>query len=194
MSPKKKTVGVTEFGRMIGVSHVAVLHAIHRGRLKNSVTVDPKTNRKRIDVEAGKKEWGFNTDHDHNRNGGAGGRPRRAREGPPDLFGDPTESKPRAPDIATFEGKSVAEWTVHGRAIAVRNEELDLAEREGRLLDVDIERAEWFLRARRARDALLAIPDRIAGTLAAESRQDVCFALLKREIEQACEELARDER
>jgi hypothetical protein len=68
--------------------------------------------------------------------------------------------------------------------------ELDLAEREGQLVEAQKERAAGFEEARRWRDLLLGIPVRIAADLAAESDPAAVSIILERALVEALTGLA----
>ena len=74
-------------------------------------------------------------------------------------------------------------------ALAVR-EELRNRKIEGELVSRSEIEAQWFKVGRQVRDALMNIPARVAGLVAAEKKQDKCFAILEKEIRQALEGLA----
>jgi hypothetical protein len=78
------------------------------------------------------------------------------------------------------------------RQIAVlkrRMLELDVAEREGQLVEVEAIQKAIFERGRRVRDLLMGIPVRIAADLAAEADPAAVGILLEREMVQALEGL-----
>lgn len=187
-------LNVSDFARHVGVSHAAVHHAIKRGRLSKSISKDAK-GRTWVDVAIGSREWGGNADLEQRRNDGAGGRPAQptSKSGQASLFpgADPVSDRPL---VAEFGGKTIAQWKATQMALQTRNEQLDLAEREGKLADVAKIKAEWFTRVRRARDRLLIIADRIDGQCAAESDQARVHALIDAEIRAALEELTADGR
>lgn len=188
-------VNITDFARRVGVTGPAVHHAIAKGRLKDSVSENDR-GKKRIELEVGLREWTANAEADKKRNQGAGGRPRErasGRSGQAGLFPDAEEP---AFTPAEFGGKTIAQWKAANMAIATKNAQLDLAEREGKLADVDSIAAEWFALCRRARDRLLIIADRIAGDVGAELGQakERVHAMIDREIREALTELTTDGR
>lgn len=65
--------------------------------------------------------------------------------------------------------------------------ELELGRRRGRLVEKAKVEQEAFRVGRLMRDALLGLPDRLAGVLASESNQQKIHALLTKEIRQALE-------
>ena len=71
---------------------------------------------------------------------------------------------------------------------------LDLDERNGVLVRADEVRVGAFNMARKTRDQLIALPERVATTLAATSDPAEVQRLLEDEIERICEELTDAER
>lgn len=75
----------------------------------------------------------------------------------------------------------------HFRAELAR---LDFEERIGKLVDKTLTEAEAFRIGRLVRDAVLNVPSRLAGILAAESDQRKVHELLEKELRQALEVIA----
>lgn len=67
--------------------------------------------------------------------------------------------------------------------------ELDYRKRSGELVEVAAVEKEAFRVGRQVRDALMALPDRLAGVLAAESNQHEVHAILLKEVHQSLEAL-----
>lgn len=67
--------------------------------------------------------------------------------------------------------------------------QLDLALRAGHLYEKEAMDKAMFERGRQVRDALLSIPDRVAGIIAAEMDQTKVHALLYKELHQALVDL-----
>jgi phage terminase Nu1 subunit (DNA packaging protein) len=74
----------------------------------------------------------------------------------------------------------------------MRLAELELEQREGKLVEADVVQREAFKAARQVRDALLNLPDRVAGVLAAETNQFKVHQMLTKEIRRALEDLKFD--
>lgn len=176
---------IRDFAVHIGVTHPAVIKAIQEGRLLHSVAYDAK-ERPRIDPVRGAEEWEARTDHDRRRSEGAGGRPRQDS-----LFdGGERKQEEGAPKSAGFQGKSLADWRAMNLALQARQEQLDLQVREGKLVDLETTRAEWFTRVRAVRERLLLIADRLSGPCAAETNQHVVRQLIDGEIRLALTQLS----
>jgi hypothetical protein len=67
---------------------------------------------------------------------------------------------------------------------------LDFEERSGKLVDADQVRAQIFALGRRAREALLGLPDRLAPVLAGESDPAEIHRLLAQELTTCLAELS----
>jgi phage terminase Nu1 subunit (DNA packaging protein) len=67
--------------------------------------------------------------------------------------------------------------------------EMEVKEKRGQLVDINIVKQTFFSKARIIRDQMLNIPSRIAPILAAESDQFIVENLLKTEISKVLEEL-----
>jgi len=72
-----------------------------------------------------------------------------------------------------------------------RLRELDYKVRTGELVSVDEVRVVAYNTARRSRDLLLAIPDRISAVLAGLSETSEVHRVLSEEIRRVCEELSQ---
>lgn len=157
-----------------GVSLAAVLKAISEERLKASVR--RKGPGYQIDVAQADAEWAANTDS-------GTGAPAHAknRQAEPD-------------DIEAEDGQPItyAEARAQHERFKARLAQLELEQREGKLVEADAVRRESFRVARIVRDALLNLPDRVAGELAAETNQFKVHQRLVQEIRRALEDLKLD--
>lgn len=89
------------------------------------------------------------------------------------------------PAIGSFSAEQTRE-----RHFRARLAELEFNERVGTLVEAEKVQAEAFRMARLVRDAVLNVPSRLAGILAAESDQRKVHDLLEKELRQALESLA----
>lgn len=161
------------YAKRRGVTHAAVLKAITEERLKESV-------RKRgpgyqIDPELADREWALNTDS-------GTGYPAHASRSP--------ETTPGAPETGGGDLPiSYAEARAQHERFKARLAQLELEQREGKLVEAEAVKREAFRVARLVRDALLNLPDRVAGELAAETNQFKVHQRLSHEIRRALEDL-----
>lgn len=165
-------------------SHTAVQHAIRDGRI-SFVLVG---THKMIDPAVADGEWEDNTDQSKPRNQRIG-RPKGKRlpdapETPMDLDG--TGRSGGGNGTASGYAKARAAREVY----AAQSAKLALDERMGRLVRSEEVHMAGFNAARRARDQLMAIPERMSTTLAALLDPGEVQRVLEDEIERICEELS----
>ena len=89
--------------------------------------------------------------------------------------------------------KSFAEAQARERHFKAKLAELEYEERAGKLVEVEKVEAEAFRIGQQVRDAILNVPSRLSGIVAAESDQRKVHDLLERELRQALEALAVDD-
>ena len=159
----KTLLSVTAYAARRGVSRQAVNKAIREGRISR----DPGGM---IDVERADAAWRNNTSHV------GGARPRAGRR-------ESVEHQNGLPSLLSSNTITSA-WQA-------RLTRLEFEEREGRLVDVVQVRAQVFEAARRTRDLILAIPDRLAPVIAAESDPAAVHGLVTAELRRALDELPR---
>ena len=178
---KQELISQREYARRRGISHVAVQRAVAAGRIS---TVGGKIDPTRAD-----DEWSRNTDQSKPRNR-ITGRPKHAR-----VPGEP--SQPMDLEEAR-DGTGTA--TGYARARAARElylaqlAKIELDRQRGILVRADEVRLGAFNMARKARDQLIALPERIAAALAATADAAQVQRLLEEEIETICQEIADAER
>lgn len=157
-----------------GVSLAAVLKAISEERIKASVR--RKGPGYQIDVAQADIEWQQNTDSGQ-------GAPAHAknRQDQPEPAGD---AEPEDGEPITY-----AQARAQHERFKARLAQLELEQREGKLVEADAVKRESFRTARLVRDALLNLPDRIAAELANETNQFKVHQRLVSEIRRALEDL-----
>lgn len=157
-----------------GVSLAAVLKAISEERIKASVR--RKGPGYQIDVAQADVEWQQNTDSGQ-------GAPAHAknRQDQPEPTGDH--------DTEDGEPITYAQARAQHERFKARLAQLELEQREGKLVEADAVKRESFRTARLVRDALLNLPDRIAAELANETNQFKVHQRLVSEIRRALEDL-----
>ncbi|MBS0183603.1 MAG: hypothetical protein JSS39_14510 [Nitrospira sp.] len=102
--------------------------------------------------------------------------------------GDPLDTDPHDSPLQSFSEAQTRE-----RHFKAKLAELEFLERSGSLVSVEKVEAEAFRIGRQVRDALLNLPDRLAGVFAAETDQRKIHDSLTKEIRQALEALAEGE-
>ena len=176
---KQELISQREYARRLGVSHTAVQVAIASGRIS--------TIGGRIDRAVADRQWRENTDQSKPRNRITGApRHRRRPDEPPrpvgifatmDAEGDPAA-------VAGYARARAARELYQAQLAKI---ELDL--RRGILVRADEVRLRAFGRARKARDLLIALPDRVAATVAATAEPAEVRRILEDEIEHICREI-----
>lgn len=171
-----KGLSIREYARhrraagLRGGSPWGVQKALKAGRIQTNA--DGK-----IDPEQADAQWEASTDA-----GRGDGRPEPARQ---------THRAPPAPPIAASgNAPSYAVSRAVREAYSARLTKLTYEERSKILIDASRVQAEAFRRARDTRDALLAVPGRLAAILAAETDPAVVEARLTEELRIVLEVLA----
>jgi hypothetical protein len=176
---KKELISQREYARRRGVSHASVQRAIKAGRIS---TVNGK-----IDPAVADQEWQQNTDQSKPRNR-ITGNPKQAK-----TPGEPSEPMGLGSADEITGGPSTA--TGYAKARAARElyqaqlAKLELDRRRGALVSADEVRLSAFNMARKARDQLIALPERLSTILAATEDAIEVQRILEEEIERICQEI-----
>jgi hypothetical protein len=173
------------FGRKLGVSLAAVQRAVAAGRI--TLTAG------KVDPAAAERQWRANTDPSKPRNI-LTGNPRKARPaGAPSV---PMDFGLGLPAAAGGQG-SGAEYA---RARATREiyqahlAKLDLDRQMGLLVRADEMKVAAFNAARRARDQIISLPERLAVILAATPDPAEVHRILEEEADRICQDLSNADR
>jgi hypothetical protein len=188
---------------LVGGTHRAVAKAIADGRIS--------AIEGRIDPQVADIQWGRNTDPAQQARGASGGAPEQpvGIVGAGEAASTPgaeavvqTSAQAAAPPPAPEDdlGRQLREDQQNriresALAEALRRQllEFELATKKGELVRASDVRQVAFNKARVARDALLSLPDRVAGQLAAETDPAKVYSILSAEIRKICDELAKGE-
>ena len=163
---------------------MAVQRAVKSGRISS---VNGK-----IDPAQADREWRDNTDQSKPRNR-ITGKPKQTR-----VPGEPSEpmdfggadEPPGGNGTATGYAKARAARELYQAQLA----KLELDRQRGTLIRADEVRVGAFNMARKARDQLIALPERVAAILAATEDAAEIQHILEEEIERICQEIADAER
>jgi len=169
-----------EYARRQGISHTAVQQAIASGRIS--------TLHGKIDPAMADREWRRNTDQSKPRNR-ITGQPmhRRAPGEPPQPMRLIGAREPEGDDgTATGYTRARAARELYQAQIA----KIELDRLRGSLVRADEVKLGAFNMARKARDQLIALPERVAAIIAATQDQGEVQRILEEEIERICHELA----
>lgn len=176
-------LSVRAFAKVLGVSHVAVLKAIERGRLRASVRVNPLGRPEIFDVERARQEWTANAGRATKGSTGAEGSGLPAV--PPVTVVTPPVTTLPNPDERPLEAKSLQDAQLLAALELARQRRLANQLRERQLLPADAVKKLQFEALRTLRENMLNIPARIAGALAAETDVSRIHRLLDQAIREA---------
>jgi phage terminase Nu1 subunit (DNA packaging protein) len=152
------------YARLRGLSHTSVQKAIKSGRIQADKAG-------RIDPRAADRAWRTATD------------PAQVRH----KAGD---EEPAPGHHTGAQGVTYAASRADRESFLAKLAELDYRRRSGELLEAEAVRAEVFKLGRRARDMLLALPERLAPRLAAGLDVGECHRILREEVERVANEIA----
>jgi hypothetical protein len=172
-----KNLSIRAYARHRGVTHRAVQKAIAAGRITkgHDGLLDPRT----VD-----QQWASNTDETKSRNSVSGNPKWRRTSGEPSLPASSDRSIGRsAADSSYIKSRAIRE------GYSARLAKLEFELKMGSVLSADVVRVTAFNLARRCRDMLLNIPDRISPILAGCSDSSEVHRLLTAEIQRVCAEL-----
>lgn len=180
----RELISLREYARRRGISLMAVQRAISTGRI---TTVDGK-----IDPAQADREWLENTDQSKPRNR-ITGRPKQSR-----APGEPSEPMDFGATDDTAGGNGTGSGYAKARAARelyqAQLAKLELDRQRGILVRADEVRVGAFNMARKARDQLIALPERVAAILAATQDAAEVQRILEEEIERICQEIGDAER
>ena len=183
-------LSIRGYARHRGVSHTAVRKALSTGRIH----ADAKGT---IDPALADDEWASSTNLSKPRNSVIGDpRPAAPRPRPqpqashraperPRHAPEPAHAEPGSPHVSSGAGRLVGSYADSRAArelFLARLAKLEFEERSGKLVDADKVRAQTFALGRRLRDAILAMPDRLAPVLVGQSEPAVIHRLLTEDI------------
>lgn len=177
-------VSQREYARQRGVSHRAVQKAIASGRI---ATLPGG----KLDPEAADRDWDRNTaaPKPSAKPKAAASQPPTSQVGPDSPRGGAPGPVPQAPGPPEPQGVSYAASRAVRETYLARMARLDFEERQGRLVELEEVKRVCFEAARRSRDMLRAIPDRVAPLLAGTHDVHECQQILREEVQRACEGL-----
>lgn len=167
-------ISASAYARRRGCALQTVIDAINQGRLVSSFE-RLMNGRYSIDPDLADKEWAANT------NCGTGGAAHLKRLARADVAQGATGYND--------QHRTYAEARTQHECFKARLAQLELEQREGRLVKAEAVKREAFRVARLVRDSMLNIPDRVAGELAAETNKFKVHQRLVSEIRRALENL-----
>lgn len=177
-------VSLRTYAKRRGISHEAVRQAIKTGRLKKSVVM-VKGEPKIADEALADKEWAANTDQSKPRNRITGDPKHRRAPG--------EQMQPMANDGGGDGGKgpSYAQSRAIREAYMARLAKLEFDEKSGKTIGADAVRVAIFNTARKARDMLMAVPDRVAPLVVGQTDAHEIHRILADEMRRIAAEVAK---
>jgi hypothetical protein len=176
MSEANEWTTIAGFAKILGVNPKTVYYAISSGRIEGAVKVLPN-GYKHIHIRNAKALWKKNTKANNmsilNKDNA--------------LDDDLPEDLPESDEVSLHEAKRRRELAMAQIA------EIELAEKEGKLVSIEEIRKAGFEAARITRDSLINIPNRIADELVSLTDRDAVHSLLTNQIYEALASLERIE-
>lgn len=180
-------ISMREYARRRGVSNVAVFKAVKSGRIK---LVGGK-----IDPLTADRDWKKNTDARQQR--GAQADPGLVVVMPPETRTETRADPGLDPGVDGVEvgpdgvkaGPTLADYRRMYEQYRAQKERLEFEVKTGRLVDAEEVRRTAFVAARRVRDMLLSVPDRIAPIAAGQDQFEV-HRIMSEELRNVCNDLA----
>lgn len=176
-----KEMSKTEYAAQRGVTKQAVYAAVRSGRIAGAVLPNGK-----IDADRADQLWADNT---HPSSGYSGHIEKRGRK-TPNL--DEVREKASAVGIDPNAPPPLAESKTLQAAYQARLAQIEYEEKSGKLVDADEVKKAAFKAARVTRDAILAIPDRVAAQFAGMTDPFTIHSTLTAELRGAIEEITKD--
>ncbi len=171
-------LSVRAFAKVLGVSHVAVLKAIERGRMRHSVRVNPLGKTEIHDVDLARSEWTSNA-----------GKVPKVTSAAPAVVTPPVTAPAAPPSVPRrdepIEAGSLSEAQRLSALELARQRRLANQLKEAQLLPAAAVIKLRFEAERSLRENMLNIPSRIAGQLAAETDVARVYIMLDEAIREA---------
>ena len=174
---EEKRVSKAEYARLRGTTRQAVHAAMKTGRIAAACGDDGL-----VDVALAEKLWADNTDPRY--------QPLKTKKEREKQAAMAEDAERRGIVLGT--GIALAESKQIEAEYKAKLAKLDYEERSGKLIDAEAVRKEAFRVARITRDAMLAIPDRLAAELAGITDPFACHAKMMAEIRGAIAEVAKN--
>lgn len=164
-------ISFAEFAKLVGVSRAAITYAVQNGRL--NAHEDGEGRRFLVESEA-MEDWIKNTNEQQKENAAS--------------FNVEAKEEKMSEQMENGFPKLVESRAIK-EAFRARIEKIRYEEMLGKLVDIEKAQTEYFNIARKIRDSLMAIPDRISAELAAETNQFTVNKKLTNELKVALREL-----
>lgn len=176
-----KTASKNEYAQLRGVSRQAVYAAIRAGTIAGAVLPDGK-----LDVEMADQLWAANT---HPTRGASGHLVKRGKNKQPDM--ETVISVVTGAGIDPNRPPTLVESKTLQAAYQARLAQIEYEEKSGKLVDAGKVQKDAFKTARVTRDAILAVPDRVAAQFAGMTDSFAIHAALTNELRGAIEAVTK---
>lgn len=196
-------ISIREYARRKGISHTAVNQAINSNRLVKSIAKDSAGHWKIADEILADQEWAENTSQASPRNR-ISGEPKRNKataskpyephrpDGAPPAVGSTAASRPDVPndnEAANGVPKYGLSQAIRA-AYQARMEKLEYEKEIGKLIPADAVRVAMFNVARKCRDMLMGMPDRVAPLVLGSPSLFEIQRVLTDEVRRICVEIS----
>lgn len=179
----QKAASKNEYAQMRGITRQAVYAAIRAGKIADAVLPDGK-----LDVEAADRLWAANT---HPTSGASGHLVKRGKTVKP-VDMDVVIDVVRGAGIDPSRPPTLVESKTLQAAYQARLAQIEYEEKSGKLVDAGKVKKTAFNAARMTRDAILAIPDRVAAQFAGMTDPFTIHATLTEELRGAIAEITKE--
>lgn len=171
---ESELVSVRAYARLKGVSETAIRKHVKSGLLTL------QGDKKQIDPVQADKALSVGID------------PAQVEAGNAKLAtGKASGGRKQAGMVSLYEARTArANFAARREKIAVERERLELAEKQGKLIDRMLVESAWFEKGRMIRDRMLSIPDRLSALLASISDAARVHELLDSEMRKALNDVA----
>lgn len=199
-------MSLREYGRRKGISHTAVQQAINSGRLVKSIAKSEAGHWKIADEALADQEWTENTDQASPRNRISGEtkrvkatastpyEPRNPNGAPPAMGQQQPEAAASAPDLPEGRGRggpTYAQSQAVRVAYQAKLSKLEFDQKSGKLVPADAVRVAIFNAARRCKDMLMGMPDRVAPLVLGQTELFEIQRVLTDEVRRVCVEISK---
>lgn len=167
-------ISFADFAKMVGVSRSSITQAVQSGRL--TAHEDEEGRRFLIDSDA-MQDWVNNSSAEQKKN---------AVDIPDEKIEKISDSQSASAFPKLNDSRAIRE------AFKARIEKIKYEEMLGKLVDIEKAQNEYFEIARKVRDSLMAIPDRISAQVAAETNQFKVHKIIMDELRIALRNLKEE--
>jgi hypothetical protein len=176
-------LSIRGYARLRGVSHVAILKAVKAGRI---TLVDGK-----VDPATADQQWAANTNPGQSQASASKVAAARQTPAPAGELAGNGQAPPGQPGgNGAAAGPTYAVQRAIREGYMARLARIEYEVKSGKLVEADQVRVKAFNAARRAREMLLGLPDRLSPQLAGENNTFEIHRILTEELRRICTEIS----